>query len=369
MRRPWGDINQIEWLWAQLRAGFRDGLRQPVPVVDLAGCENGWVSRRRWFTWRQANAVSAFGVLFIRDIVAALAAEDIAAAEPWLTQSTGTMQCGGQHRFLSSTGAMNGAYLTSRVAVPRGAVDSSDFYRRILPKVCQPYPVYELHPVWRGRYQAGPYGSRISVQLPGRQHAPNRDSATVDIVMTSPTYYHRFYDTDWPGTVGGRRWPLDPAAERVPIVYDAQPRKRPYRRDEVPDAAERTLAGVKEWGDYLGFRVGPATAEWRIGWDRHGHPTPPDYETYVVAAPVTLTATPEQLWERAQLYSNIRVVTGERPAVPEGHVRDALMSVGIHDGLRARITDPNADRRFELTINSDSFPVGRRTRMSRVRGG
>ncbi|QLL06010.1 hypothetical protein [Mycobacterium vicinigordonae] len=347
MRRPWNDYGCLEWTWVQLRSGFRDGLVEPVPVLDMPGCANGTVSRQRWLTWQQANAVSAFGVLFIREIVAALAEDGISPAHSWLEQSLGAMSWGGRKRLFISKADVNGVYLRSAVAVPRDAVDSSLLSERILPKVCAQYPVAQLPPAWRRDHLPGPYGSRISLERPRRRSDTQAD--TSKIVLTSATYYLRYLEAshDWPGTVGSRHWPLDPADERGPIVYDQPPELRPLPRDTVPAAAQRTLAEVRDWGAFLGFTVGTATeGRWLPGEGRSGDA---GYEGYELTAPVTLNVSEDQIWARAQPYIGFLTVSpAERPG-------RALIDVHVRGGLMAAVNGPDGNGNFELRISSGYY--------------
>lgn len=351
VRRPWNEYGCLEWSWAQLRSGFRDGLAEPVPVVDLPGCANGSVSRRWWLTWQQANSVSAFGVLFVREIVAELADEGISPVSSWLEQASGVSSCGGRKRLLASNADANGVYLSSAVTVPRTAVDSRLLSRQILPKVCAAYPVAELHPQWRSHYLAGPYGSRISLQGPQPRYTTRQEDTeadTVKIAVTSATYFSRYLEAghDWPGSVGSRHWPLDPTQERAPIVYDGRPGRSRVPRDAVPAAAQRTLAEVRDWGAFLGFTVGPATdGRWLPGEGRSGDT---GYEGYQVTASVVLDVSQERIWERAQPYIGlVSVSKGDRQGL-------ALVDIHVRDGLMAAIEDSGGGG-FELRISGGYY--------------
>ena len=64
---------------------------------DVPGCEAGTVSRRHWLNWRQANAVSAFGVLWAGELISALGTQNIVPVDSWLSRDVPLTPCGG-HR-------------------------------------------------------------------------------------------------------------------------------------------------------------------------------------------------------------------------------------------------------------------------------
>lgn len=359
MDRPWAQYGFGEWAWAQLRSISRPRPVYQIPDVDLPGCEGGAVSRRRWLNWRQANSVSAFSVIFLREMLTELAKYDVHPTESWLVQTTNFRPFGGHKRILDSTGTANGAYLVTATAINEyvnltRAIDAVTSAHN--------YPVPDLQPTGLGDLN-GPYG--FGVGISGRPpHARNNPHFPVGnhyLTLTSPTYYCRYYTPeDWPGTAGDRRWPIDPAAERAPLVEDSDPQRSLPCRAQIPAATEQALAVVVDWGEFLGFHIGPPTAR---RWEREKE-TYMELDKYVLTAPVTLTAGIDEIKERARPYSQIEVNStprGDRSRHWTGEPNPLIRVAPGHFGVSANIDDTDNGAPYQLTLESRAIPTGKNT--------
>lgn len=319
-----------------------------VPAIDLPYCENGTVSRRYWLNWKQANAVTIFEIQLIREIVAMLADDGIHPVQSWLTQEMRLAPCGGRKRLLDSTGTANAGYLMSALALPR---DSQARPRQLIDRIAATgrYPMAPCPWKFSTTTPTGPYGFSLGHLEAGYFHSHRLDPDLSYLAVVSPLYYCRYHRTEWPGTVSSRRWPLDPAAEREPIVGSAPRSTHNPTREEISAAAEPSLAAIKDWGAFLGFHIGPATSHWQRESEKYL-----DFDRYTLTAPVTLTASMDTIRQRAEPYSAVyvtKLTDSERHDRPR-HRQPSL--IDFHSGYEfpgyAEIDDPNNDGQYQLKL-------------------
>ncbi|MGY1896285.1 hypothetical protein [Nocardia gipuzkoensis] len=309
------------------------------------------MSTRQWLDWHRANAVTVFGVEFLRAVARELAADGIAPVNDWVEQSWHTragwpMQTRG---FMDPTGEPNCAGLVSKLIYPSKGVPADYVTGDILPRVLENFRTERLHVVGRpGQGEPGQHMIELKRRWVASTARYRNDQR--EIVLTSPYYYCGYMTAQVPSTFGSRHWPLDPAAEREPVVTRTG-RLRKLKHDEVPAAADAVLADVRGWGEWLGFTVGSSHpgGRWRTGEE--------GYDRYTLTAPVTFAVDAEELFRRAQPYvGTLTVKKGSRePAGPHIHGRTALIHFRGHPELLVRITDPDADGKFVLTIDGPSF--------------
>ena len=341
MTSAWGEYGFGEWLWTQVHNTIRSRPRVPVPVppMDLPGCAAGAVSWRRWFTWRQANSVTAFSVQLTREIVAALAVEGVTPIETWLRHHTAGVAVGGGHRpVMLAYGDVNGVYAESRVRIPRGSVRLFAFEQEVLPSVYGRYPISDIGGTASSAWLPGPYGFRAGIT----RMDPQDSFDTVRVV--SPGYFCRYRSvSSYPGRYM-TNWPLNPAEERETLIYPDKPRRAgQLARGEIPGVAEYTLGEVLRWCEYLGCRVGEAHS----GWVRkRGQSTGREYDVYVVTAPATFTVSEDEVRRRALPHTAVTV----RPGIGSTSQRPGV-GFSIFNGLPADI-DPDSTGAYTLTIAS-----------------
>lgn len=350
MSWPWGRYGPSEWLWAQVLGGFRKGPVAMVPAIDQPYCQNGTVSRRYWLNWKQANAVTIFEIQLIREIVAMLADDGIHPVQSWLTQEMRLAPCGGRKRLLDSTGTANAGYLMSAIALPR---DSQARPRQLIDRIAATgrYPMAPCPWKFSTTTPTGPYGFSLGHLEARYFHSHRLDPDLSYLAVVSPLYYCRYHRTEWPGTVSSRRWPLDPAAEREPIVGSAPAGRNLPTREEIPAAAEHALTIITEWGAFLGFDIGPATSHWQRESGTYS-----ERDEYTMTAPVTLTASMDTIRQRAEPYSAVSVTKltdSERHDRPR-HRRSSLIKFHSGHGFSgsAEIDDPNNDGRYQLVLST-----------------
>ncbi|MGY0501641.1 hypothetical protein ACWZHB_24400 [Nocardia sp. FBN12] len=317
-------------------------------MVDLPGFAAGEVSSRRWLDWRQANAINAFAVRLTREIVAALGQEGITPLETWLHREVRRTSVGGRSRIIDPRTDANGFAILTSVKFPKYSIFSGRLDGRIVPAIYAQYPISATTTASVNSSIPGPYGFRTGVRFP--LNGERYDTLQIG----SPSYFHRYRESPaYPGRYIGN-WPLDPAAEREPLVYPDKPRHTMPARRHVPAIAEYTLAEVTRWSEYLGYRLGDATSGWHLDWNES---TVKGYETYVLSAPVTLTVTEAEIGRRALPYTAVSAKLNgvSREPQPWHRQRSPLITFNIFNGLRADINDPDTPGQFVLTVKSSGY--------------
>lgn len=337
MSTPWGEFGLGEWLWAQVRntATAKPRISTPVPQVELPGCEAGEVSWWHWLNWRQANSITAFSVQLTRDIVAALAYEGITPLETWLRHDTHTLVAGGGHkRTFDATGDRNGVCVESLVRIQKGSIRGYQFDTSVLPVVYDRYPISETGPPMGTNWLPGPYGFRAAIMQ------ANSNDPYDTLRVASPEYVCRYRGVGvYPGRYL-RHWPLDPADELEPLIYPEKPRSP---RGDIPAVAEYTLAEVIRWSSYLGCRIGDPTSGWSHTQDG---------KSYVITAPVVLTASEAEVQRRALPHTAVSALVPGASREPAVSYRDRspLVTFHIFNGLRAYISDAEVPGEFVLKV-------------------
>lgn len=345
VHKPWTDYSMAEWVWAQLRAGFQRGPVSQVPVVDHPDCANGTVSRRRWFTWQQANAVTIFEIELLRDIVAVLARDGIEPVNSWITQHTRASAIGGHRAFLDASGTANGVYLTSYIGLARGTLDLDYLHQHVVPTLATKYPFTPSQARRSFNLHTGPYGFGLGVRAP-EQRVSNIEQNLDRLVITSPTYYCRYYSYhgQWPGTSNSSRWPLAPADERTPILYPKTNHRNGFTRNTVENAAPAAIAKITDWAAFLGIDIGElSTPNWQ---------STPDGDRYLITAPVTFNNDLDTMWQLAQPYTQLDIA---RTPATTHRLKQPLVRIHTHSPVFGEITDHNGTH--QLAIRSHEVPL------------
>lgn len=305
------------------------------------------MSTRRWLDWRQANAVTVFGVQLMRRVAAELAAGNgVEPVHDWLEQSWHTRSAWPNRleTFMDPHGDQNCVVLVNRITYPaRGTSDR--LLDDVAPRVLEMLPFdMSLTNDERDEQMITPYRWKIAQGYPYDTASGKHRHDLREIAFTSPSYYCGYREAPVPSPFGTRHWPLNPDDEREPIVQDADPFRR-IKQAEVPAVADDIVARVRAWGEYLGFVVGPdVVAGYR---DENGT------DWWAVNAPVSVVETPEEVARRAKPYVG-RVAVRPGPREPRApHIRGRTHFIVFHQEpqpFRVWITDPDADGKFVLTV-------------------
>lgn len=339
----------MDWMWVQLRTGFRRQHAYQIPEVGEPGCADGVVSTRHWLDWRQANSVNVFGVEFMRRVSGVLAANGVTPVDAWVEQSWHT-RAGSPTRhqsFMDPHGEANVAALVNKVTYP---VDSLTFHQLVtdvVPQVLQSFPMDLSKTVGKpGEHMIAPYLWTIDLRTPQIPSTFKTRNDLREIVFTSPHYYCGYTAARLPVNLTSRHWPLKPQDELEPVISNFDPTRKP-KRAEVAAAAKSVVDAVSTLSEHLGIHVCPAEGgEWQE--------STPTTRRFVVKAPVQLVVSSDELYERAQPYWGRIYVWKENrePAAAHIHRRLHLAQFNGYPGFRAWITDPDADGRFVLTVES-----------------
>jgi hypothetical protein len=336
----------------QLRTGLQQRYVYPIPDVDQPGCEAGTVSTRRWLNWRQANAATVFGIEFMRAMADVLTDGGVTPTNSWIEQSwhKGAGSPNRHQSVMDPRGEDNCAALVNAITYPAAAVTLHQIITDVVPQVITSSSLDMTNAVGKpGQHVIAPYLWTVELATPT---APTTGKAHDDlrqIVVTSPHYYCGYATARVPSPFGTRHWPIDPDSQREPLIYDVDPAKTIPRAD-VPKAAVSVVDAVRTWGEYLGFRVQPVNSgEWRESTSATAK--------YTIHAPVEILVDSDELFRRAQPYwGRITVARGSRePSAPHIHRRLHLAQFNGYSGFRVWITDPDADGRFVLTVESPAY--------------
>lgn len=338
-------------MWVQLRTGFRQQHTYVIPDVAQPGCRAGMVSTRHWLDWRQANSVIVFGIEFMREVARVLAEGGTTPADAWIEQSWHT-RAGSPTRHQSVMdpyGEANCAALVNKLTYPVNSLTFHQLLNDVVPQVLKTLPMDLSKTVGKpGEHIIAPYMWTIDLKKPQIPSTFKYRDNLREIVFTSPHYYCGYTAASTgPASFSSRSWPLNPADERLPIVYDANPASLPKRSD-VPAQADRIVDTIRNWGHTLGFTVGPTeTGSWNA-------PTGGKSVKYIVDAPVNVDVSLVEFLQRAQKLADI-----VHPLISEQAAREKPEKYGYDHvrfstppGFFAKFTAPDKNGQPRLRVET-----------------
>ncbi len=346
---PWADRSFVDWLWVQVRTGFRRQHVYPIPDVDQPGCEAGVVSTRHWLDWRQANSVTVFGIEFMRGVAAVLAERGITPVDEWVEQSWHT-RAGSPTRhqsFMDPYGEANVAALVNKIAYPVDSVTFHQIIMDVVPQVLESFPMELSKTVGKpGQHMIAPYLWTIDLKTPRIPSTFKTRNHLREIVFTSPHYYcgYTVAQGHIPVYRTSAQWPLDAKFDLVPLTYDQNP-KTPVRRSDIPQVANEALSTVSRISERLGFTVGPASAG---RWVKDGG----NANRYVVSAHVENDLPIDELVRRARPFGHLATVVAGQPGIPQRNGRHDIVRFAARPGFAGAVSESPDDGRLVLTVES-----------------
>lgn len=336
----------------QVRTGFRREHVYLIPEVDQPGCKAGVVSTRHWLDWRRANAVTVFGVEFMRRVAVVLAERGVTPVDAWVEQSWHT-RAGSPTRhqsFMDPYGEANVAALVNKVTYPAESVTFHQIITDVVPQVLESFPMDLSKTVGKpGEHMIAPYLWTIDLKTPRIPSTFNTRNDLREIVFTSPHYYCGYTEAQGhiPVYRTSAQWPLDPDFDLVPLTYDRDP-KKPVRRSDIPQVASDVLSTASRIAEHLGFIVGPV---WAGRWVKDAG----EADRYIVTAHVENDLPIEELVRRARPFGHLATVVAGQPGVLQRrNGRHDIVRFAARPGFAAAVSESPDDGRLALTVEARS---------------